>query len=43
MGTKEPLLLYKGNPAHNWKKFKQKWQNYELATGVSDKDDSSDR
>ena len=25
---------------HNWKRFKQKWSNYELATGVTDKDDA---
>lgn len=36
----EPLQLSIGNSSQNWKRFKQKWSNYELATGVADKDDA---
>lgn len=35
----EPLQISKGNPSQNWKRFKQKWNNYELAIGISTKDD----
>ena len=33
----EPLQLSIGNSSQNWKRFKQKWSNYELATGVAKK------
>ena len=36
----EPLQLSIGNSSQNWKRFKQKWSNYELATGVANKDDA---
>ena len=36
----EPLQLSIGNSSQNWKRFKQKWSNYELATGVAKKDDA---
>ena len=36
----EPLQLSIGNSSQNWKRFKQKMNNYELATGVADKDDA---
>ena len=29
-----------GNSSQNWKRFKQKWSNYELATEVAKKDDA---
>ena len=34
----EPLQLQLGNTAQKWKKFKQIWNNYEIATGVAKKD-----
>ena len=34
----EPLNLSGGNISANWKKFKQKYTNYEIATGISGKD-----
>ena len=37
----EPLNLSGGNIAPNWKKFKQKYTNYEIATGISSKDSST--
>lgn len=36
----DPLQLLKGNSSHNWRRFKQKWSNYELETGVSGKNDA---
>ena len=30
----DPLQLSKGNYSQNWKRFKQKWTNYELATKI---------
>ena len=36
----EPLQVSIGNSSQNWKRFKQKWSNYELATGVAAKDDA---
>ena len=35
----DPLQLSKGNFSQNWKRFKQKWANYELATGIVRKED----
>ena len=35
----EPLQLQQGNTAQKWKKFKQSWNNYEIATGVAKKDE----
>jgi len=35
----EPLQLQQGNTTQKWKKFKQKWSNYEIATGVAKKDE----
>ena len=35
----DPLQLSKGNFSQNWKRFKQKWTNYELATGIFRKED----
>ena len=35
----DPLQLSKGNSSQNWKRFKQKWNNYELATDIAGKDD----
>ena len=35
----EPLQLSIGNSLRNWTRFKQKWSNYELATGVADKNE----
>ena len=32
------LELRKGNLAENWKKFKRVWVNYEIATGLSERD-----
>ena len=37
----EPLDLSGGNISANWKKFKQKYTNYEIATGISSKDSST--
>ena len=34
----EPLQLQQGNTAQKWKKFKQTWSNYEIATGVAKKE-----
>jgi len=34
----KPLQLQQGNTAKKWKKFKQKWSNYEIATGIAKKD-----
>ena len=34
----EPLNLSEGNISANWKNFKQKYTNYEIATGISGKD-----
>ena len=34
----ESLQLQQGNTAQKWKKFKQKLNNYEIATGVAKKD-----
>ena len=36
----EPLQLQQGHTAQKWRKFKQKWNNYEIATGVAKKDKS---
>ena len=36
----EPLQLSIGNSSQNWKGFKQKWSNYELATGIAKKGDA---
>jgi len=33
----EPLDLSGGNVSENWRKFKQKYTNYEIATGISSK------
>ncbi|CAB4009635.1 Hypothetical predicted protein [Paramuricea clavata] len=33
----EPLKILEGNTSIKWKKFKQKWTNYEIATGVAEK------
>ena len=32
------MQLHQGNTDQKWKKFKQKWNNYEIATGVAKKD-----
>lgn len=37
----EPLNLSGGNISANWKKFKQKYVNYEIATGISSKDSAT--
>ena len=37
----EPLELSSGNISANWKKFRQKYTNYEIATGVSEKESST--
>ena len=34
----EPLDLRGGNVSENWKKFQQKYTNYEIATGVNTKE-----
>ncbi|XP_068747958.1 uncharacterized protein [Montipora capricornis] len=34
----EPLDLSGGNTSENWKKFKQKYTNYEIATGINEKE-----
>ena len=39
----EPLQLQQGNTAQKWRKFKQKWNNYEIATGVEKKDKPATR
>ena len=36
----EPLHLSGGNISANWKKFKQKYVNYEIATGISSRDNA---
>ena len=36
----EPLKILDGNTSLKWKKFKQKWTNYEIATAVSEKEDA---
>ena len=35
----DPLQLSSGNVPQNWKRFKQKWSNYELAIGKARKED----
>ena len=35
----DPLPLSKGNSSQNWKRFTQKWTNYELATGIFREED----
>ena len=37
----EPLDLSGGNISANWKKFKQRYANYEIATGISSKDSAT--
>ena len=37
----EALDLSGGNISANWKKFKQKYTNYEIATGISSKDSAT--
>ena len=37
----EPLKILDGNTSLKWKKFKQKWTNYEIATGVSEKEEAT--
>ncbi len=37
----EPLKILDGNTSLKWKKFKRKWTNYEIATGVSEKEDAT--
>lgn len=37
----EPLDLNGGNISANWKKFKQKYTNYEIATGISSKESAT--
>ena len=37
----EALDLSGGNISANWKKFKQKYANYEIATGISSKDSAT--
>ena len=37
----EALDLSGGNISANWKKFKQKYANYEIATGISSKDSAA--
>ena len=34
----DPLQPSSGNVSQNWKRFKQKWSNYELAIGTARKD-----
>ena len=36
----EPLKILEGNTPLKWKKFEQKWSNYEIATAVSEKEDA---
>ena len=33
----EPLKILDGNMSNKWRRFKQKWTNYEIATGVAEK------
>jgi hypothetical protein len=33
----DPLKILEGNTSIKWKKNKQKWTNYEIATGVAEK------
>ena len=35
----EPLQLLQGNTLQKWRKFKQKWSNYEIETGAAKKDE----
>ena len=35
----EPLQIQQGNTAQKWKKFGEKWNKYEIATGVAKKDE----
>ena len=37
----EPLDLRGGNVSENWKNFKQKYTNYEIATGVNTKESAT--
>ena len=37
----EPLDLRGGNVSENWKKFKQKYTNYEIAAGVNTKESAT--
>ena len=37
----EPLDLSGGNVSENWKKFKQKYTNYEIATGINTKESAT--
>ena len=37
----ESLDLSGGNISANWKKFKQRYANYEIATGISSKDSAT--
>ena len=37
----EPLDLRGGNVSENWKKFKQKYTNYEIPTGVNTKESTT--
>ena len=37
----EPLDLSGGNISENWKKFKQKFTNYEIATGINKKESAT--
>ena len=37
----EPLYLSGGNISENWKKFKQKFTNYEIATGINKKESAT--
>ena len=37
----EPLDLSGGNISANWKKFKQKYVNYDIVTGISSKDSAT--
>ena len=37
----EPLDLRGGNVSENWKKFKQKYTNYEIAAGVKTKESAT--
>ena len=37
----EPLDLSSGNVSESWKKFKQKYTNYEIATGIHTKESAT--
>jgi hypothetical protein len=37
----QTLDLNSGNVSANWKKFKQRYLNYEIATGISGKEDAT--